>query len=113
MLKKRRGLLIGVLLVATACLVLGVLAMLPPRSGVTKANFDEIKNGMTVTEVEQILGDRASIKNQEGRGRLDTWLNGDGSNASVWFSNGIVVQKAWTESTETLLAKLCRWLHIR
>jgi hypothetical protein len=46
----------------TIALTLGVLAMLPPSPGVTKANFDRIKEGMTKAEVEEILGGPAETK---------------------------------------------------
>ena len=35
---------------------LGVLAMLPPGPGVTKANFDRIEKGMTTAQVKEIFG---------------------------------------------------------
>jgi outer membrane protein assembly factor BamE (lipoprotein component of BamABCDE complex) len=55
MAKKKRLLLIASLPL-TIALTLGVLAMLPPPPGVTKANFDRIQEGMTRAEVEEIFG---------------------------------------------------------
>jgi len=45
---RRRLILATVAVAAIACIVLGTLAMLPPRHGVTKANFDRIEEGMTL-----------------------------------------------------------------
>lgn len=53
---KKRHLITAGVMAACVGLVLGVLAMLPPSPGVTKANFDRIEIGMTMTEVEAILG---------------------------------------------------------
>ena len=52
---RKRLLLIAVLPLAFA-VTLGVLAMLSPNPGVTKAKFDRIEKGMTLAEVEAIFG---------------------------------------------------------
>ena len=56
----KRSLLLIASLPLTIAVTLGVLAMLPaifpPKPGVTKANFDRIEKGMTMTEVEAIFG---------------------------------------------------------
>ena len=54
MTKKRLALL--AVLPLTVAVIVGVLAMLPPRPGVTKADFDRIMEGMDRTEVEAIFG---------------------------------------------------------
>jgi hypothetical protein len=56
-MRKTRWLLLGLLLASIVGVVLVVLALLPPRPGVTKENFDRIQNGMTRAEVAEILGD--------------------------------------------------------
>jgi len=43
MTRKRRYLISAAVLVACVCIALGVLAMLPPRPGLTKANIDRIE----------------------------------------------------------------------
>ena len=48
---KKRLLLIACLPL-TVAVTLGVLAMLPPRPGVTKTNFGRMEIGMTRVEVE-------------------------------------------------------------
>lgn len=58
---KRRWLWLGLLVAAIAGVVLTVLALLPPRPGITKENFDRIEEGMTRPEVEAILGGPANV----------------------------------------------------
>ena len=53
-MKKRR--LVVLSLAVCIWLTVGALTMRPPRPGVNKANFDRIQIGMTLDEVEQILG---------------------------------------------------------
>ena len=66
-MSKNRWLLLGLLLLMTACVVVVVLAyVLPPRPGVTKENFDRIEVGMTRAEVEKIFG----VENLPGRNPL-------------------------------------------
>jgi hypothetical protein len=49
----KRLLLIAALLLIVAAVILGVLSLLPPDPGVTKANFDRIEKGMT----QRIMGE--------------------------------------------------------
>ena len=54
----RKRLILVAALVAFTCLLLGVLVALPPRSGVTKANYDRTRMGMSYwEEIESILGE--------------------------------------------------------
>jgi hypothetical protein len=53
---KKRWVVPAGMLAACVCLTLAVLALLPPRPGVTPANIERIEDGMTVAEVEKILG---------------------------------------------------------
>jgi hypothetical protein len=57
-MKKKRLALIAVLPL-TIAVILGVSAILPPRAGVTKANFERVQDGMTLAEVEGIFGEKA------------------------------------------------------
>ena len=59
-MKKKRLLLIVGGMAAFVGLTLGVLALLPPKPGVTKENYDRIEVGMTRGEVEQIFGGPAN-----------------------------------------------------
>ena len=104
---KKRLLLIA-FLPLTIAVTLGVLAMLPPSPGVTKANFDRIQEGMTLGEVEAIFG-REGQMTEWGR----YWKADDGSGAFFQFRDHCVVYREWYESTETILDKLRRWLHLQ
>jgi len=64
MTRKRLWVIAGIF-VSMACLVLVTFAMLPPRPGVTKANFDRIEEGMMLEEVEAIFGCRGAFLDNE------------------------------------------------
>jgi hypothetical protein len=107
-MRKRRLLLIASLPLAVA-VIIGVLAMLPERPGLTKANFDRIEEGMTLQEVEYIFG-------RPGRYTWGgyCWQTDDGARTFVVFDfNGDSAgHKIWEDSTESPLDKLRRWLHL-
>jgi hypothetical protein len=110
---KKRLLLIASLPLVIVVTV-GVLAMMPPRPGVTKANFDRVEKGMTRAEVEEIFGEKGDVwygVAQVGQAML--WTARNGSTAIVEFVDECVAIKQWTDSNETLLAKIRRWLHLR
>jgi hypothetical protein len=109
MTTRKRLLLIAAMPLAIAVTV-GVLAMLPPRPGVTKANFDRIEKGMTRVEVEAIFrrvfqdmveGDKAFLQADDGS---ETWIR---------FQGDCVDEKGWHDWHETFLDKIRRWLHLR
>ena len=71
-------------------------------SKVSKDNFDKIKNGMTVAEVEEILGKATeegeaggAVGELVGAGKVMTWKDGDKS-IGVTFVNGKVTAKVQT-----------------
>ena len=113
-MKSRRSLLIATLLVVVA-MTLGVLEFLPPRHGITKANFNRIQDGMAFDEVKVIFGGPdsftdPSIEGRERRGEL-VWVNDDKSGAVICFDEkGEVFDKSWGDSTEDIREKLCRWI---
>jgi hypothetical protein len=53
---KKRWIVLDGMLTACVCLTLAVLALLPARPRVTPANIVRIEDGMTLEEVETILG---------------------------------------------------------
>jgi hypothetical protein len=116
----KKHFLLIVALPLSIAVTLCVLAMIPPRPGVTKANYDRIETGMTKAEVEEIFGGKeidllaAPMKNRSwdvfGR---SVWTADDGSEAWISFGDDCVYQKRWYESAETFLDKLRRWLHLR
>jgi hypothetical protein len=105
----------GAILAGIAALVLGMLALLPGRPGVSKANFDRIEDGMTLAEVQAIMGRLPDIvfdmPDDEIAGRtLFVWNHADSSHASIRFNGDKVTSKTFTPSTETFTDKLRRWL---
>jgi hypothetical protein len=113
MTKKRRYLIAAALLAASIFVVIVVLASLPARPGVTKANFDRIEDGMTMREVEQILGGVGlTFHGFADQKSMFVWAAEDGSMAFVAVSNDAVLSKSWHASRETILTKLRRWLRL-
>ncbi len=97
-------------LIAVLPLTIGVLAMLPPRPGVTKATFDRIQDGLTLSGVEELPG-RENGGDIEGTSR-GVWKANDGSIVCIRFVDDCVFGKLWFDSDETILDKIRRWLHL-
>jgi len=118
MRRKRRYLISAGILVACVCVALGVLAMLPPRPGVTKANFDRIEKGMTMATVNEVFGKEPLLLGGIAFGTLhncyarETWFHENGASATLWFHNDSVTDTRWRDSTESITDKLRRWLHL-
>jgi hypothetical protein len=108
---KKRLLLFASLPLAIV-VALGVLAMIPPSPGVTKANFDRIEKGMTMAEVEEILGGKGKSFHEDDKA-LMYWDADDGSLALIRFVDNCVPDKTWYDSDETIPDKIRRWLHLR
>ena len=113
---KKRHLLVAVGLVAFLCLVLGILAMLPPRSGITKANLDRIQKGMPLEEVERIIG-RPGQKEQLFDGAIVFWFTeSDGAFIGVPADErGQIVAGDCIAAfrDESFLEKVMGWLRLR
>jgi hypothetical protein len=114
---RRRLLLIASLPLAVV-VVFGVLAMLPARPGVTKANFDRIEVGMATTDVENLFGvagDAIAFGNPP-RPRDQAyslyWFANDGSVAWVRFADDRTTDKKWEQSRETTIGRIRRWLRL-
>lgn len=81
--------------------MIGILALLAGcGSSVTRDNFDKIKDGMTVAEVEAILGKPTSTGAGSGAaisvnasGQVSTWQDGERS-ITITFVNGKVALRA-------------------
>jgi hypothetical protein len=112
MTKKRLALI--AVLPLTFAVGLCVLAMLPPRPGVTKGNYDRIEKGMTKAEVEEIFGEEGIHRFQFDEGQdASQWWGDDFSRATVFFINDHVEEKSWRRaSNESALDIIRRWLHI-
>jgi len=57
---KKRHVIAAALLALCIGVALGTFALLPPRPGVTKANFDRIEIGMTEAQLEALLGRKSA-----------------------------------------------------
>jgi hypothetical protein len=124
-MKKKCLLLSAGLLVilASAGFFIG-LTFLDRRPGVTKANFDRIETGMTREEVDALFGDEVLpflVIDEDPNevwpidtsgNELYSWSIDDVGMAHITFHNGIVVERAWYDRSDTLLEKLRRWLRI-
>jgi hypothetical protein len=112
MTRKRRYLISAAVLAACVGIALGVIAMLPPRPGVTKANFDRIEKGMTRAEVNEVFGQEGWSYSIPRLRRFHIWRHQDGAHATLSFHDGRVTSMGWQHSTETIPDKLRRWLHL-
>ena len=100
------------LLATAACVTLFVVAIMPARAGVTKANFGRINLGMTRAEVATILGTPVyGYQECELAPWVDYWNHDDGKDACVveYFEGGVVDQH-WLRDRETMVEKIRRWL---
>lgn len=87
-------------LVCIVLLGLGVITLAGCGSKVTKSNFDQVTNGMTLAQVEAILGKGTestgafgAIGNLAGSGKFVTWKDGE-KTITITFVNDKVVLKA-------------------
>jgi hypothetical protein len=124
MTKMKKRLLLIASVPITIAVILGVLALLPPSPGVTKANFDRIEKEMTRAQVEAVFGGQGTkdlpFYPRFGKGlqghwgtAVVYWETHDGSFAIVEFVDDCVTDKEWQDSDESFLAKIRRWLHLR
>jgi hypothetical protein len=121
---KKRWIVLAGMLAACVCLTLAVLAMLPPRPGVTRANFERIQDGMTRAEVEKMLGGQGPDSpllgpldmNMKTSGPVTEllWVHPDRTTfvAVDFDGDNRVVRKYWEESPPTFLEKLKRLLRL-
>jgi hypothetical protein len=82
------------------------VALWPPSPGVTHANFDRIQDGMTVAEVEAIMGKPDQRLGTERQ----WWTLPSGNSATVVYSEELVTEKIWPDADETIVRKIWRWL---
>jgi hypothetical protein len=69
-----------------------------PAPVVTKAEFDQIREGMLYEEVVRIIGASGELQSSSDLAGFKTvmyaWMNANGSNMNAMFQNGKLVQKA-------------------
>ena len=97
---KKRYLTLATLLAAGICLTFGVIAILPPRPGVTKANLNRIKVGMTKAEVETLLGKstdsftECTCSDRKSEAHVDLRFNADDVLVSMHIRDDTPLDKA-------------------
>jgi hypothetical protein len=73
----------------------------PPKSKLTRQNYEKIHNGMTKEQVEEILGRPKQMKSEaevQGIGKLESWIYWRRRTMVViGFTNGYVSDESWTE----------------
>jgi hypothetical protein len=111
---KKKRVLAALGLLAFIGIVLGVLALLPPRPSVTKANFDRIKVGMREEDVSAIFGRHANEVIPFAGGSIYIWNTEDQSLATVELDLDFrVYDFGWRSiPPETILERIRRWLHL-
>ena len=116
---RKRWLLAAGTMAALVGVVLVGVTMMPCGPGVTKANFDNVEDGMTEKEVEEIFGEPAndrwrwfSVSSSPYMPVNVIWRRDDGACATITFSGRKVIGKGWSYSEETVPAKLRRWLRL-
>jgi hypothetical protein len=107
---RKRSFIVAALFAALVSVGFVAALLLSDGPGVTKANFDRIEEGMTLQEVEQILG-RPGKLTWGGY----SWEAEDGATVFVVFDfdGASAGPKSWADSRETPLDKIRRWLHLR
>jgi len=125
---KKRWIVLAGMVAACVCLTLAVLALLPPRPGVTPANIERIEDGMTRAEVEKILGGPGEslgsylahyptspliiMGGKKYRG-ASVWRHPhDGTFVAVYFFPDNRVTGRQSAQPETFRQKLCRLLRL-
>lgn len=101
------GLLAGLLMAGFVAVVLVIQE--PTGPGVTKANCDQIKEGMSDKEVRALLGKSPASQGKVVPGELDVWWRGpEGSVAVTFNQQGNVIQKAWHPNNESFVGRARR-----
>jgi len=70
----------------------------PSSTIMTLAKFNQIQNGMTITQVQKLIGNEGKLLGSSSSGNITGkvfwWQNPEGSNALVEFKNDQVVSKS-------------------
>src|SRR5258708_411179 len=95
---KRRYLFVVLGLTAVVCVVLGILAMLPTRPGVSQANFDPSGEGVTRAEIGKLLGSFGSDEDSPrffAKHKLLVRWGDDWMRIDAVFENGVLWGKSF------------------
>lgn len=96
---RKRIITVAAMLAGLVCAAIVALAMVLP-SGVTRANFSRLQNGMTPAEVEEVFGESSEEWIFNGSHRAEDnplmWV-GDGTARIMFDQQGGLVYKIWSE----------------
>ena len=110
---KKRWIVLAGILAACVWLALAVLALLPPRPGITPANIQRIEEGMTLAEVEEILGGPGVERWPRFDTHVVTWNHPhDETWVTVWLDQANRVTLSAPIPPETFMQKLKRLLRL-
>jgi len=115
---------------AIVCLAIFGVSLMPPGPGVTKANCDRIKKGMTLAEVKAIFGceatNRVCIELQDETRVYDVptefrgypggprgWQGATGGAIVTFDNTERVVEANWESHDYSLAQKIRQWLAFR
>jgi hypothetical protein len=104
-----RYILSAIAVAGLAIAVLVMVEMMPLEPGVTQASFDQIEDGMTLSEVEAILGRPPDFSGKNITGQaVHMWKSKSGSSATVMISKDGegVFGKIWPEAEETIVRRI-------
>src|SRR4051794_7763069 len=119
-MKKKLPLLIGGILVVLGIGFATALVIGNGRSAITRANFEQIQEGMPEGEVERIFGEKGhtgdppmiSSRAPTAKGSMRIWTNNE-LLVVIDFKDGTVDYKACYRNSETFSGKMLRWLRLR
>jgi hypothetical protein len=123
-MRRRLLLSLGLLLLVGGLGLALVLWFTIERAGVTRANFERVKQEMSRADVEVLFGGTAQEVSPGGRNwsilgngpptvHPRTIYGGDGGAAVITFDRqGRVVSKEWYDSPESFLNRVRRWLRL-
>lgn len=110
----RRLLLSASALVAVAVAGVVVMAMLPPRPGITRMNIDRIQVGMAKDRVEAILGSPGNHLHGMGIGEWRLWRNPPRASVAICFDEKDCVTEIargeFHPDQLTFMDRLWKWL---
>jgi hypothetical protein len=96
-MNRRRLLLLALTLSLTVCAV-AVRSTLHDRPGVTEADTERVRDGMTTGQVRALLGDDITLDEPTPLGaRMTTWRGRGGFLTVTFGTSGKVVWREWSD----------------
>jgi hypothetical protein len=114
--------------VVALCALLALALVLPPGPGVTKANFDQIDERMSLEDLNTLLGSppdrvqvrrRPDVKKDPPDLKKDppevcyTWIGDEGIVSVCFAKKPQFTHKEWKEQPRSFFQQVRGWLHLR